>query len=188
MSPHQNPSKVHSRSGPMCGRHICSPTGTPKIRNRARGSSRPSQDTGLPQAFPCIRHTGRQVPLVPRHPRGLQGRIPQYTWIGAVARGSSTPVASTPTSASNIGGGCGCFFYREGLQAPPQPARSAKGTDTGILGGKNPACPKKEEEETQMRRDRGGKELWEVEGTHCSLGKNPPTTTYMSYSISIMGH
>ena len=27
-----------------------------------------------------------------------------------------------------------------------------------------------------MRRDKGGSELWEVEGTHSSLGKNPPTT------------
>ena len=27
-----------------------------------------------------------------------------------------------------------------------------------------------------MRSDRGGIGLWEVEGTHSSLGKNPPTT------------
>ena len=61
-------------------------------------------------------------------------------------------------------------FYREELQAPPQPARSAMGRDTGIPGGKNPGCPKKEEGEAQMRRDRGENELWEVEGTHSSLG------------------
>ena len=54
----QNPSKVLPRSGQRhatCKRHICSPIGTPKIRNRARGSSRPSQDTGLPQAIPVGR-------------------------------------------------------------------------------------------------------------------------------------
>ena len=33
-----------------------------------------------------------------------------------------------------------------------------------------------------MRRDRGGRELWEVEGTHSSLGKNPPTTNQCLYS------
>ena len=65
-------------------------------------------------------------------------------------------------------------FYREGLQVPPQSARSAMGIDTGIPGGKYPHCPKRRKWETQLRRDRGGNELWEVEGTHSSLGKNPP--------------
>ena len=115
----KNPSKVHPRSGPTCRRHICSPTGIPKIRNRARGSSRPSQDTGLLQAFPCIRHTGRQASLVPRHPRGLHGRTPQQTWIRAVARGSPAPVAPTPTSTSNTGGSSGCFLH--GGVASPTP-------------------------------------------------------------------
>ena len=86
----------------------------PKIRSRARGSSLPYQDTGLPQAFPCIRHTGRQAPLVPWHARG---RIPQHTWIGAVARGSPAPIAPTPTSASNLVGGCG-YFLRGGVASP----------------------------------------------------------------------
>ena len=124
----QSSSKVHPRNGPTCRRHICSSTGTPKIRNRARGASRPSQDTGLPQAFPRIRHTGRQAPLVPRHPRGLHGRTPQHAWIGAVARGSSAPIASIPTSVSNIGGDCGCFLHG-GVASPTQPARSAMGRD-----------------------------------------------------------
>ena len=60
----------------MCRHHICSPNGTSKIRNRAGGSSRTSQDTGLPQTFPCICHTSRQALLVPWHPRGLHGRTP----------------------------------------------------------------------------------------------------------------
>ena len=63
------------------------------------------------------------------------------------------------------------FFYREGLQAPPQPVRSPMGRVTGIPGRKNPGCPKKEEGEAQKRRDRRGNELWEVEGSHSSLGK-----------------
>ena len=40
------------------------------------------------------------------------------------------------------------------------------GRDTGIHGERTLAAQK----------DRGGNELWEVEGTHSSLGKNPPTT------------
>ena len=68
------------------------------------------------------------------------------------------------------------FFTGGGLQPPPQPDRSAMGRDTGIPGGKNPGYPKQEEGEAQMRKDRGGNELWEVEGTHSSRGKNPPTT------------
>ena len=71
-------------------------------------------------------------------------------------------------------------FYREGLQAPPQPAKSAMARDTGIPGLKEPWLPKKEEGEAKMRRDRGGNELWEVEGTHSSLGKNPHTNRSLS--------
>ena len=59
-------------------------------------------------------------------------------------------------------------FYREGLQAPSQPARSAMGW---YYWGKGPWLPQKKEGEAQMRRNRGGIELWEVEGTHFSLGK-----------------
>ena len=60
---------------------------------------------------------GRQAPLVPWHPRGLHGRTPQHTWIGSVARGSPAPIASTPTSAANFVGGCGCFL-RGGVGSP----------------------------------------------------------------------
>ena len=144
---------------PRLSRHICSPTGSPKIKSRARGSSRPSQDTGLPQAFPCIRHTGGQAPLVPWHPRGLHGRTPQHTWIGAVARGSPAPIVSTPTSASNFVGGCGSFFYGEGLQAPPQPAVQPWPGTLVSLGGRTLAAQKEKEEneeKAQLRRDRGG--------------------------------
>ena len=159
----QNPSKNHPMSGPTSRRHICRPPGTHKIRNRARGSSRPSQDTGLLQAFPCIRHTGKQAPLVPRHPGGLHDRTPQHTWIRTVARGSPAPITPTPTSASNFFGGWRCFFYGEGLQGTPQPARSVMARDTGILGGKNPGCPKKgkrggiDEERQRGERAMGGK-------------------------------
>ena len=131
----------------------------PKIRSRARGSSLPFQDTGLPQAFPCIRHTGRQAPLVPWHPRGLHGRTPQHTWIGSVARGSPAPIASTPTSAANFVGGCGCFLRGGGWK--PRPNQLVR----HCQGHWYPWLPKKGEEKAQMRR-----ELWEVEGTHSPLG------------------
>ena len=112
----QKPSKVHPRSGPTCRRRICSPTGTPKIKNGAKGSSLPSQDTGLPQAFPCISHTDRQAPLVAWLPGGLHGQTPKHTWIWAVARGLDAPIAPTPTSGSNVGV---YIFYREGMQVKP---------------------------------------------------------------------
>ena len=48
------------------------------------------------------------------------------------------------------------------------------GRETGIPGGKNPDCPKR------RGGTEGGKELWEVEGTHSSLGKNPPTTASLA--------
>ena len=44
------------------------------------------------------------------------------------------------------------------------------GRDTGIPWGKNPGCPKR-----RKGRQRGN-EVREVEGTHSSLGKNPPIT------------
>ena len=128
----------------------------PKIRSRARGSSLPFQDTGLPQAFPCIRHTGRQAPLVPWHPRGLHGRTPQHTWIGGVARGSPAPIAPTPTSASNFVGGCGCF-YGEGLQAPPQPAGKALPGTLVSLAAQKGGREGTDEERQRGERAMGGR-------------------------------
>ncbi|MPC56435.1 hypothetical protein E2C01_050396 [Portunus trituberculatus] len=55
--------------------HICSPP-APPVKNRTRGSSCPSQDTGISLAFPCIRHTGRQAPLMPWHLRCMHGQTP----------------------------------------------------------------------------------------------------------------
>ena len=66
------------------------------------------------------------------------------------------------------------FFYREGLQVPPQPAGHGQGH--WYPWEKEPWLPKKEEEKAQMMRDRGGNVLLEVEGTHSSFGKIPPTT------------
>ena len=114
---------------------------------------------------------------MPWHPRGLHGRTPKHTWIGAVAIGSPAPIAPTPTSASNLVGGLG-IFLRGGVASHTPTSWSAMARDTGIPGGEGPRLPKKEEEEVQMRRDRGGSELWDVEGTHSSLGKNPPTYRY----------
>ena len=68
-------------------------------------------------------------------------------------------------------------FYREGLQALPQLTMSAMGRDTGILEGKNPGCLKRNKGGKDQERQQGGIELWELEGTHSSLGRNPPTTT-----------
>ena len=49
------------------------------------------------------------------------------------------------------------------------------GRDTGIPKGKNPRCPPPKKKGRQ-RETAGGIKLWEVEGTHSSLGKNSLTT------------
>ncbi|MPC39913.1 hypothetical protein E2C01_033465 [Portunus trituberculatus] len=81
---------------------------------------------------------------------------PQQNRIRIVAKGSPTPKASTPTSTSNSGNGCGLFFTGGMLQAPPQPARSALGKDTGIPEGKNPGCPRKDRKGGKNSRNRRG--------------------------------
>ncbi|MPC41123.1 hypothetical protein E2C01_034708 [Portunus trituberculatus] len=113
---------------------------------------------------------GRHAPLVPWHPRGLHGQTPQQNQSRVVARGLPAPRTSTTTSISNFGGGCGVFFYREGLQAPPQPARSAMGRDTGIPEGKKVLAAQKRQKERQRQHKQKGTELWKVESTHSSLG------------------
>ena len=47
-------------------------------------------------------------------------------------------------------------FYRERLQAPPQPPRSAMGRDTSIPEGKKPWLSKIDSRQGKDRRDRGG--------------------------------
>ena len=135
--------------------HICHPTGSPKVRNRVRGSSCPSEDIGIPQAFPCIHHIGRQAPLVPWHPRGLHGQTLQQTLIRVMVRGLAMLIALTPTSTSNTDGNCEGLFYREQLQASSQPGRSALGRDTGILEGKTLAAQKRQKGEAKTAEIEG---------------------------------
>ncbi|MPC97298.1 hypothetical protein E2C01_092605 [Portunus trituberculatus] len=85
----------------------------PKVKNRARGSFRPSQDTGISQASPCIHHTSRQGACMVGHPN----RTGSGLWLETRPRLEPRP----PTSTSNCGSGCG-LFHREGLQDPPQQA------------------------------------------------------------------
>ena len=77
-----------------------------------------------------------------------------------MARGLPASITPTLTSTFNTVGGSGCFFYREGLQASPQPARSAMDRDTGIPEGRSLATPKRQEAKTVETE---GTELWNAE-------------------------
>ena len=109
----QNPSMVHSRSGPTCRRHICSPTGTSKIRNRARGPPALLRTQGSRRLSPAsVIPVGRHLNNASAPERSA--RSDRHTWIGAVDTGSPVPIDPTPTSASNIVGGYE-YFLRGGF-------------------------------------------------------------------------
>ena len=95
-----------------------------------------------------------------------RGRSPKQNQGGIVARGSLALRVPTPTSISESVE----VFYREGLQAPPQLARSAMNRDTGI-----PGCPKRQERKRQPKRK--WIELWE-EGDGLSSSRWNPFTTW----------
>ncbi|MPC59347.1 hypothetical protein E2C01_053366 [Portunus trituberculatus] len=48
----QNPPKLYPRNSLKGRCHVCNPTGTPKVKNRARGSSCPSQEHRDLAGFP----------------------------------------------------------------------------------------------------------------------------------------
>ena len=144
----QNPSKVYRRNGLTSRCHIYSPTGTPKVRNRARESSHPSQDTEISHAFHCIRHTGRQAHLVLWHPRGQHGRIsPASPNLEARLHLQPLllPLPLTLRAAVFFTGG-------GGLQDPPQTARLTMAKDTCIPEGKIPLLPKKQKRRQSQER------------------------------------
>ncbi|MPC50202.1 hypothetical protein E2C01_044025 [Portunus trituberculatus] len=106
------------------------------------------------------------------------------------------PRALTPTSTSNSGSGCGPF-YREELQTPPQPARSALDRDTGIPEGKRQCLSKKRQKGRQRQQKQKGTELWiesppSGESTHhltsddrsMQTSRDCPNASYFTLAIS----